>query len=75
MDRSPRVQNPAETALEQSGLSLLRLEQTTGIPRSTLRRKVAHPLSMTLDDLHRFAQATGADERKLFRAILAGGDA
>lgn len=69
MDRSARAETPTEKALTSSGLSLLRLEHLTGIPRSTLRRNISNPLRFSIGDLHRFAAATGVDGAELFAQI------
>ena len=68
-DRTKMVQTPAEKAFARSGLSLLRLEHLSGIPRSALRRCMADPRRFTLSDLHSFAEATGGDGAQLFTEI------
>jgi len=73
MDRSAGVESPVEQARIKAGIPLLRLEQRAGISRPTLRRKLAHPGTLTLDELSRVAAALNADAGALF-AEITGGD-
>lgn len=74
MDRSAEVESPVEQARVKAGIPLLRLEQHAGIPRPTLRRKLAHPGTLTLDELSRVATALNADAGELFAEIIGGGE-
>lgn len=71
MDRSPRTESAVEKALEASGVPLLRLEHLTGISRSTLRRKISNPLTLTLGEHQNIAEAIGADGTALYVEIVA----
>lgn len=72
MDRSDETESPVEKARREAGVPLLRLEHKTGIPRSTLRRKIDNPGTLTMDELKRVADALGADAQALFIEIHGG---
>ena len=61
--------NPVEAARKAAGLSLSGLANRTGIPRTTLRRKLGHPLELTLSELDDIAAATGRDSAALFQSL------
>lgn len=51
-----------EAARKSAGLSVLQLSEKTGIPNSTLSRKLKHsPGRLTLEDLSLIADATQVD--------------
>lgn len=72
MDRSAATDSPVERARQEAGVPLLRLEHKTGIARSTLRRKIDNPGTLTMDELKRVADALNADAQTLFAEIHGG---
>ncbi len=72
MDRSAATESPVEKARQAAGVPLLRLEHKTGIARSTLRRKIDNPGTLTMDELRRVAVALNADPQALFAEIHGG---
>ncbi len=69
MDRLS-TESPVEKARKKAGVPLLRLEQLTGIPRSTLRRQIANPLNIPAGDLLSIATALGVDDADLYQQIV-----
>jgi hypothetical protein len=63
---------PVDAARVQAGESLLGLSTKTGIPRNTLRRKIANPSSFTLAELSAVASAIGWQPLSLASNILEG---
>lgn len=60
--RAESVAARVREALADAGISINRLADLTGIPYPTLRRHIkVTPALLTLDELNRIADATGAD--------------
>ena len=75
MQRPAEAESPVEKARIAADVPMLRLEHLTGIARSTLKRKIDNPLTLTLGDLHSVATALNVDGGALYAEITAGGEA
>ena len=69
MDNNATVANPVEAARIKAGFSLLGLSDATGIPRTSLRRKIQNPKTFTLAELESFAVVVNEDAGELFKTI------
>lgn len=61
--------NPAESVkhlMDEAGLSVLSLAGLTGIPRTTLNRRLLDPQSFTVRELRAVAEALGTSVTGLF---------
>lgn len=61
--------NPAESVkhlMDEAGLTVLSLSTKTGIPRTTLNRRLLDPQSFTVRELHVVAVALGTSVTGLF---------
>ena len=66
MDITKRTADLVAAAIARSGLTEQQVAEKTGIPRVTLRRKVAGASPLTLDQLARISTAT----RTQFKDLL-----
>ena len=57
--------NPLEKARKRADISLLRLSNSTGISRTTLRRKMEHPEDLTVQEWVKICAEVGFDYRRM----------
>lgn len=69
MDTAESLKNPIETARLKAGLPLTSLSNLTGIPRTSLRRKIQHPSTLTLGELDALSAVLAIDAAETFAAI------
>lgn len=69
MDR-PSTDSPVEKARLAAGVSMLELERRTGIARTTLRRQIKNPATLSGESLSRIATALNADDVALYAEIM-----
>jgi len=62
--------NPIERAREAAGLSILALSEATGIPRTTLKRKLGNLSAFTVGELETIARACEADADDLILTVM-----
>lgn len=64
-------ESPIESARKAAGQSILGLSNKTGIPRTTLTRKLEHPSTFTLAEVAALAAALNADATQWVSELVA----